>query len=191
MSFGVFLAVLVAAFLHAFWNALIKVGANKQASMLVLTLGNAASGLVVAAFRRSRSPRWPWLLGSGLMHMTYQLFLAYAYEQGDLSRVYPIARGAAPMIVLAVTAAFAIDAVRGFELLGVLVLGLGILLMARGALVNGESRRMLPFAFGSACATAGYTLIDGLGARVSGDPVPMSPGSSSSQRSSIRPRSSP
>jgi drug/metabolite transporter (DMT)-like permease len=105
------------------------------------------------------------------MHMTYQLFLAYAYEQGDLSRVYPIARGAAPMIVLAVTAAFAIDAVRGFELLGVLVLGLGIVLMARGALMNGESRRMLPFAFGSASATAGYTLIDGLGARVSGDPV--------------------
>ncbi|MCU0854097.1 MAG: DMT family transporter [Rhodobacteraceae bacterium] len=172
MSFGVFLAVLVAAFLHAFWNALIKVGANKQASMLVLTLGNAASGLAVAAFRPFPAPEvWPWLLGSGLMHMSYQLFLAYAYEQGDLSRVYPIARGAAPMIVLGVTAALAIDVVQGQELAGVLVLGLGIVLMARGALANGESRRMLPFAFGSACATAGYTLIDGLGARVSGDPV--------------------
>ena len=172
MSFGVFLAVLVAAFLHAFWNALIKVGANKQAAMLVLTLGNAASGLAVAAFRPFPAPEvWPWLLGSGLMHMSYQLFLAYAYEQGDLSRVYPIARGAAPMIVLGVTAALAIEVVQGQELAGVLVLGLGILLMARGALANGESRRMLPFAFGSACATAGYTLIDGLGARVSGDPV--------------------
>jgi drug/metabolite transporter (DMT)-like permease len=172
MTLGVFVAVLFAAFLHAFWNALIKFGRNKQGAMLVLSLGNAVSGLVVAAFLPFPAPEvWPWLIGSGLTHTAYQLFLAYAYEQGDLSRVYPIARGAAPMIVLGVSAVLAIDVIRGVELLGVLTLGLGIALMARGIFRNGESRRMLPFALGSAAATAGYTLIDGLGARVSGDPV--------------------
>ena len=54
---------------------------------------------------------------------------------------------------------------------GVLVLGGGIVLMARGVLTNGESRRLLPFALGAACATAGYTLSDGMGARASGAPV--------------------
>lgn len=172
MTLTVFLAVLFAAFLHAFWNALIKIGRNKQSGMLILSLGNAVTGLAVAAFRPFPAPEvWPWLVASGLTHTAYQLFLAYAYEQGDLSRVYPIARGAAPMIVLLVSAAFAIDTLRAFELSGVLILGLGIALMARGVFRNGESRRMLPFAVGSACATAGYTLIDGLGARVSGDPV--------------------
>lgn len=172
MTLTVLLAVLFAAFLHAFWNALIKTGQSKQTGMLILSLGHALIGLAVAAFRPIPAAEvWPWLVGSGLIHMAYQLFLAYAYEQGDLSRVYPIARGSAPMFVLVVSSALAIDALGRFELAGVLVLGGGILLMARGVFRNGESRRMLPFALGSALATAGYSLVDGLGARVSGDPV--------------------
>jgi drug/metabolite transporter (DMT)-like permease len=172
MTLTVFLAVLAAAFLHAFWNALIKVGANKQTGMLILTLGHGLISLFVVPFRPFPAGEvWPWLVGSGLIHCAYQLFLAYAYEQGDLSRVYPIARGAAPMIVLLVSLAFLADPVTGTEYAGVIVLGCGIALMAAGVFRNGESRRMLPFALGSACATAGYSLVDGLGARVSGDPL--------------------
>jgi drug/metabolite transporter (DMT)-like permease len=172
LTLTVFFAVLFAAFLHAFWNALIKTGASKHGGMLILTLGHALIGLAVVSFRPLPAPEvWPWLLGSGLIHMAYQTFLAYAYDHGDLSRVYPIARGAAPMIVLIVSAALAIDAMTRWELTGVLVLGCGIFLMARGVFSSGESRRMLPFALGSAVATAGYSLVDGLGARVSGDPV--------------------
>lgn len=172
MTFGVFLAVLVAALLHAGWNAIIKVGVSKQTSMFLLSTGNAAMGAAVAAFLPLPGAEvWPWLLASGLIHTAYQLFLAYAYEQGDLSRVYPLARGAAPMIVLGVSLLFLADPLDPLDLAGVTVLGLGIALMARGVFANGESRRLLPFAFGAAAATAGYTLTDGLGARVSGEPV--------------------
>ena len=73
------------------------------------------------------------------------------------------------MIVALVGAVTLADAVTTHEYLGIVVLGAGILLMARGVFAQGEERRMLPFAIGSACATATYTLIDGLGARVSGD----------------------
>ena len=172
MSSIVFLAVLAAAFLHAGWNALIKTGGSKQTAMLVLSLGHAAIGLAIAPFRPfPGSDVWPWLLGSGLIHCAYQLFLAYAYEQGDLSRVYPISRGAAPLIVLLVSLGFLPDPLGGWEVAGIAVLGAGILLMARGVFTSGESRRMLPFALGAACATAGYSLVDGLGARISGDPL--------------------
>ncbi|MCX7643691.1 MAG: EamA family transporter [Rhodobacteraceae bacterium] len=172
MSFGVFLAVLVAALLHAGWNAVIKLGVSKQTSMFVLSTGNAAMGAAVAAFFPLPGAEvWPWLFASGLMHTAYQLFLAYAYEQGDLSRVYPLARGAAPMIVLGVSLLFLADPLNPLDLAGITVLGTGIALMARGVFANGESRRLLPFAFGAAAATAGYTLTDGLGGRVSGEPV--------------------
>ncbi|MCW1934358.1 EamA family transporter [Pararhodobacter zhoushanensis] len=172
MSVGVFLAVLCAALLHAGWNAIIKTGLSKQTSMFLLSTGQAVIGLVVALCLPFPEPAvWPWLLGSGLIHMCYQLFLAYAYEQGDLSRVYPIARGAAPMLVLGVSLLFLADELEAGALWGIAVLGCGIALMARGVLTSGESRRLLPFAFGSALATAGYTLTDGLGARVSGEPV--------------------
>jgi drug/metabolite transporter (DMT)-like permease len=172
MSFTVLLAVLGAALLHAGWNAIIKTGLSKQTSMFLLSVGHAAIGFCVALTKPfPEAEVWPWLLASGLIHMAYQLFLAFAYEQGDLSRVYPLARGAAPMMVLVVSVLFLSDPMGMMDYVGVLVLGLGIAFMARGVFTNGESRRLLPFAFGSAMATAGYTLADGLGARVAGDPL--------------------
>ena len=172
MSIGVFLAVLGAALLHAGWNAIVKTGLSKQTSMFLLSVGHALLGVMIALTKPiPASEVWPWLIASGLIHMAYQLFLAFAYEQGDLSRVYPIARGAAPMIVVIVSVLFLPDPMGKMDYIGILVLGLGIIFMARGALTNGESWRLLPFAFGSAMATAGYTLADGLGARVAGDPL--------------------
>ena len=172
MTIGILIAVLVAAFLHAGWNAIIKTGLSKQSAMFMLSAGHAVIGAAITVTRPFPAPDvWPWLVASGLIHMAYQLFLAFAYEQGDLSRVYPIARGAAPMVVLVVSILFLADPVSSFEYMGIAVLGCGIFLMARGVFSSGESRRLLPFALGSAMATAGYTLADGLGARVSGDPV--------------------
>jgi len=171
MSLGIFLAVLVAAVLHAGWNAIVKTSLSKQTSMFLLSVGHAGIGALVVATRPFPAAEvWPWLFASGLIHMAYQLFLAYAYEQGDLSRVYPIARGAAPMLVLMVSLGFLADSMGGWDYAGIVVLGLGIILMARGVFQNGESRKLLPYALGAALATAGYTLADGLGARVSGDP---------------------
>ena len=170
MSAFVFFAVLPAALLHASWNALIKSGGNKFTSMLIMTVLQGAFGGVIALFSAlPASEVWPWLLISALFHSGYKLFLSYAYEQGDLSRVYPIARGAAPMIVLALSGFLLSDLLDTLEVFGVLILGLGILFMARGAFANGESRRLVPFAFGSALMTAGYSIVDGLGARVAGD----------------------
>jgi len=170
MTFTVFLAVIGAALLHASWNALIKLGGGRLTTMLILTIVQGVLGGAIAlAYPLPQGQVWLWLLGSGLLHSAYKFFLSYAYEHGDLSRVYPIARGAAPMIVLLVSGLFLADRVEQIEVAGILVLGLGILLMAHGVFSNGESRRLLPFAIGSAMATAGYSLVDGLGARVAGD----------------------
>ena len=170
MTVLVFCAVLIAALLHAGWNALVKTGNNKQTAMLILTLAHAFFGLCLIPFLpMPQGEVWIWLLASGFTHMFYQLFLGFAYERGDLSRVYPIARGGAPMIVLTVSVLFGVDTLRGFDFLGILVLGLGILLMARGVFNSGEDHKLIFLAVGSACATACYSLIDGLGARVMGD----------------------
>lgn len=174
------LAVLGSAFLHALWNSLIKVGASRLGAMVILSIGEVPIGLAVLALRPALD--WtvaPWVLAAGCAHFFYKTFLTYAYEHGDLSRVYPIARGSAPLIVtlvapalaLAFPQAMAADSLTFHEYAGIVVLGGGILLMAQGIFANGENRRMLPFALGSACATASYTLLDGHGARVAGDAV--------------------
>lgn len=172
MTLGIFLAVLGAAFLHALWNALIKLGTSKVGGMVILSIVEVPIGLAVLAFAAPIDPAAvPWVIAAGCTHFAYKFFLTYAYDRGDLSRVYPIARGAAPMLVALVGAAFLADAVSGQEYLAIAVLAAGILLMARGVIASGEDRRLLPFALGSALATATYTLIDGMGARVSGAPV--------------------
>ena len=172
MTVGVFLAVLGAALLHASWNALIKIGTSKLGAMLIFSVVSGAIGLAVAMTRPLPGAEvWPWLMASTMIHVVYQGCLALAYETGDLSRVYPIARGAAPIMVLAVGAVLLPDRLAPAEILGVVVMGAGLLAMARGVFSGGESRRLLPFALGSAVATAGYSLVDGMGARVSGDAV--------------------
>ena len=172
MSLWVMLAVLGAAFLHALWNSLLKVGASRMGAMVILSMGEIPIGLAVVMARPALD--WsvaPWVIAAGCAHFFYKLFLTYAYERGDLSRVYPIARGSAPLMVGLVSPFFLPDVITPVEFAGIAVLGLGILLMAQGVFANGENRRLIPYALGSACATATYTLIDGQGARVSGDAV--------------------
>jgi drug/metabolite transporter (DMT)-like permease len=172
MTLGVLLAVLAAAFLHALWNALIKVGTDKVAAMVVLSVMEVPIGLAVALSRPwPPAEVWPYVIAAGCTHFAYKFFLTSAYERGDLSRVYPLARGAAPMIVGVVSWIALSDVLTTAEAVGIMVLGAGIILMARGVFTGGEERRLIPFALGSAVATATYTMIDGLGARVSGDAI--------------------
>lgn len=172
MSFAVFLWVMGAALLHAAWNAIVKTGDSKTTGMFMVAFGNGAVGLAVVVTRDwPGADIWPWIIASGFIRMLYLLFLGYAYEHGDLSRVYPIARGAAPLFVLMVGGVFLSDVISRTEFIGILILGAGILLMARGAFSSGESRRLVPFALGSAMATAAYSIVDGIGARLSGDPI--------------------
>jgi drug/metabolite transporter (DMT)-like permease len=172
LSFAILLAVLGSAFLHALWNALIKTGTSRLGAMIILSIGEVPIGLAVASLRPLPAPEvWKWVLMAGCAHFFYKFFLTYAYERGDLSRVYPIARGAAPLIVALAGSVLLNDHLTLHEFAGIAILGCGILLMAQGIFSNGENRKMLPFALGSACATATYTMLDGTGARVAGDAI--------------------
>lgn len=170
MSVFVFAAVLFAALLHASWNAIVKFGDDKFQGMVLLSIAHGLIGLVMIAVFPAPDPESWWLLaGSVLFHLVYKSFLTVAYMRGDLSRVYPIARGTAPMIVLAVSLVILSDVVTGKQIGGILLVGLGIVLMARGVFTQGEERALIPYALLAAVGTAGYSLFDGLGARASGN----------------------
>ncbi len=172
MTFPILLAVLGSALLHALWNSIVKTGTSRLGAMVVLSVFEVPIGLTVAIFSPAPTLRvLPWVAASGLAHFFYKFFLAYAYARGDLSRVYPIARGTAPLVVAIASALFLADLITPLQFAGIAVLGLGILTMAQGVLSSGENRRLIPYALGAATATATYTLIDGQGARVAGDAV--------------------
>ena len=153
----VLLAVLGSAFLHAMWNSLVKTGASRLGAMVVLSVCEVPIGLAVAALRPLPAlDVVPWVLASGLVHFFYKFFLTYAYERGDLSRVYPIARGTAPLVVALLSGAVLTDVVTPVEFAGISLLGFGILMMAQGVFAQGENRRLIPFALGSAASYGAY-----------------------------------
>lgn len=167
MEFPVFLAVLFAAILHSGWNAVIRSSGDRFQGMLLLTFTQGLMALGMAVFVPLPSGIvWVWVLASGLVHTIYKLFLTAAYQHGDLSRVYPIARGAAPMIVVLVGYFLLADTIAGKEYVGIGLIAFGVMMMARGVFTSGESRRLIPLALGSAVCTAGYSIVDGMGARV-------------------------
>jgi drug/metabolite transporter (DMT)-like permease len=168
MSFTVCLAILFAAFLHAAWNAVLKSGTDKLQGMVLLSVAHATIGLMmIIAFPLPDRASLVWLAASVVLHLIYKAFLTLAYQKGDLSRVYPISRGTAPVMVLIISLLFLNDEFNTWQIAGVVLVGFGILMMARGVFTHGERRDLLPYALVAAMGTAGYTLADGIGARVS------------------------
>ena len=173
MSPGVFAAVLAAAALHAGWNAFLKV---KLEPFLAMTLITGAGGLVgvplLIAFGFPRLEAWPWLMASVVIHLGYYFALSEAYRRADMGQIYPIARGAAPLLTASATVGLLHEPLSLQSAAGIAVLGCGIMLIA----LLGRRRHAAfdPVAIGFALLTAGivcaYTLVDGIGARTAGDP---------------------
>jgi drug/metabolite transporter (DMT)-like permease len=166
----VFALVLGAALLHASWNALIKAGGDPFVRLAVV---NVVSGLCavpfVAVVPFPASASWPYLFGSVVIHHAYYLALAYGYRFGDLSHVYPIARGVAPPLVAFVAWAFAGEQPGALGLVAILVISGGIVSLAFTDDGRLAAVKPLGFALATGVAIAGYTLCDGLGGRSAGD----------------------
>ena len=167
MTGTVFAAVLFAAFLHASWNAWVKSGEDRFASILRLSVGQSVIASLLVPFFGTPWAAWPWIVGSAILHTGYKIFLINAYERGDLSQVYPLARGTAPLIVAVAGAVFLAEIPPPLRLAAVAAIGLGILLMAAGSRERRLTGTALLLALGTAAWTASYTMVDGLGARSS------------------------
>jgi len=170
MTTTVFLAVLCAALLHATWNALVKGGVDKRVSMAAVMLGHLPFALVILPLvPLPAAPSLPYLIAGIVLHAGYQLFLFQSYQKGDLTQVYPIARGSAPLIVALVSVVFLGVHLSPVELLAVTIIGAGILSLAlvrRADGMRNGGAAMLALVTG--CFIASYSLVDGLGARLAG-----------------------
>jgi drug/metabolite transporter (DMT)-like permease len=173
METFVFLAVLFAAACHAGWNALIKVGLDPLSTTTLISIG---SGIVALAFAplvgTPAAAAWPWLLASVAIQLAYFASLIESYRTGDLGQVYPIARGSAPLMTAAVTSAFIGEKLSALGWTGIVVLVAGVLLLsARGGRELAQiDRRAIGFALFTALTICAYSVVDGIGARLSANP---------------------
>ena len=168
----VFLAVLFAALCHAGWNALIKTGLDPLRATTVIALGAVAVALPLLLISGlPDAAAWPWLVASMAVHVFYFAGLIEAYRAGDLSQVYPIARGAAPLMTATAATVFVGEHLSALGWAGIAVLAAGVLLLsARGGSGFGNlDRRAVGFALFTAVTICAYSVVDGIGVRLSGN----------------------
>ncbi len=170
MTTTVFLAVIGAALLHAAWNALVKGGADKLVSLTAVMFGHTPFAIVAVLIAPPiGAEALPFLAVGILLHLGYQLFLLYSYGAGDLTQVYPIARGSAPLIVAFVSITVLGVTLKGTELIAVLIIGIGIVSLALVRRADGlRNGKAAMFALITGCFIAGYSIVDGMGARAGG-----------------------
>ena len=170
MSADVFVMVLGAALVHATWNALIKINGDRLALIKVMSSTQLVLSLCLIPFVEvPAAESLPYLLASPILNTGYMLFLNRAYQAGDLSLVYPLARGIAPLIVAVVSVGLLGEHLSHASQIAVLLIALGItsLALTRGAAALRDPRPVL-LALGTGGFIAGYTIIDGIGARAAG-----------------------
>ena len=181
MSLDVFLVVLAAAALHAGWNTLLKLRAAPGLATPVdpmvstLLLGMAACLIAVSFLGVTGLPApasWPYAFASAVIHIAYYLLVGAAYRAADLSAVYPITRGTAPLGSALLAAVFLGESLPPAAWFGIAAICAGVVGMAASALRRGGlTPAGLGFAGANAVVVMLYTLVDGQGARLSGNPA--------------------
>ncbi|WP_353254540.1 EamA family transporter [Burkholderia anthina] len=170
----VLFAVLCAAFLHASWNALVRSSGDRLRSATVLQI---AIGLFALLFLPAAAPislaSWICVAASAVIHVVYTLLLVRAYEHGDLTVAYPVARGTAPLLVTLGAAAFAGERLSAGAQCGLVLICAGIMAIGleggRGA--RHRMTQVLPTAFATGVSIAAYSVVDGIGVRESGSTI--------------------
>lgn len=170
MSTSVFIAVLGAAFLHAAWNAIVKGGNDKTLSVGAVAIGHTPFAMIAMLFVPLPAiESLPYLLAGIALHFGYQYFLINSYKIGDLTQVYPIARGSAPLIVSLVSVFFLGVTLGSLEVLAILLIAGGIISLALVRRADDQRNgKAAILALVTGGFIASYSLVDGLGARIAG-----------------------
>jgi drug/metabolite transporter (DMT)-like permease len=165
-------AVLIGAMLHASWNALVRSASDKFLDIVLIVAGAGVIAILWLPFLPiPRASSWPYLAASVLVHVGYFTFVALAYRKGELSFAYPIMRGSAPVFSAVAAALLLNELPSPAGWMGILLICGGVILLAGDSWRSGSfPRASAAFAFTNAGVIVLYTLIDGVGARLSGSP---------------------
>jgi len=165
----VFAIVLLAAALHASWNAIVKQGGDTLLTTVLVTTSAALIAVAGLPFLPRPLPAsWPFIAASTVFQIAYFVLVARTYRIADMSLTYPLMRGTAPLLVALASLALMGESLSRSAWLGVAIICVGILSMARAA--RQASKAGVALSLGNAIIIAGYTLIDGIGVRRSGAP---------------------
>ncbi len=164
--------ILAAAVLHALWNAIVKGSMDRGVSIGLVATGSSLFGWMLVPFVDTPHPdSWLFIALTVAIHLFYFMFLILAYRLGDFSQMYPIARGISPVLVTLGAMVLVGDHLTMTGWAGLLVISgaIAVVVIARGGVPNDPVAIMAAIMTG--LCIAAYTIVDGMGVRLSGAPT--------------------
>ena len=172
MDINVFMAVMLAAILHSTWNGMVKKHRNKVISVSAIMFGHVPVAIVVMLFVPLPAiESVPYIILSALIHQGYQWYLISAYKIGDLTKVYPIARGTGPIITTLISIGLLGVLIEKFQIISIVLISFGIILLGLLGESSLKNKKTIFYSLATGFFIGLYSLIDGYGARISLTPL--------------------
>ncbi|WP_432754984.1 EamA family transporter [Pseudomonas sp. WMBT8] len=160
--------VLISAFMHATWNAVVRAGSSRF--MTLALVDGTALLICLAALPLVNVPSlqvWGYVLLSVILNTVYRLFLIKAYETGDFGQVYPVMRGVPPVLVALFSYFLLHEQLSFHAMAGVLLICLGIISLTFVRRMTAQMLKPILMAVGAGVFIASYTVVDAKGVRAS------------------------
>ena len=172
MELSIFLLVIFAAILHAIWNAMVKNFEDKVISVSAIVFGHMPMSVVVMLFVPLPTlESVPYIILSAIIHQGYQYNLITAYKLGDLTRVYPIARGTGPIVATLLSIVFLGLLISKFQILAIVLICFGIIILGLFSENSVKNNKAVFYSLATGFFIGLYSLADGHGARISLSPL--------------------
>ena len=172
MSLTIFILVILAAFLHAVWNVMVKNFEDKVISVSAIVFGHVPMAILVMLFLPSPTlESIPYIILSAIIHQGYQYYLISAYKIGDLTRVYPIARGTGPIVATLISITFLGLLISKFQILSISLICFGIIILGLFSKDLLKNNKTVVYSLATGFFIGSYSLADGYGARISLSPL--------------------
>ena len=171
MENHVFFIVIFATFMHAIWNGMVKNHPDKAVAVSAIVFGHIPLAIIAIIFLPAPAIDCiPYIVVSAIVHQGYQWYLLSAYQIGDLTKVYPIARGFGPLVATLVSILILSLVLKSLIILSILLICFGIMILGLGDKEN-KNFKVLQLSLFTGFFIGLYSLVDGYGARVSLSPV--------------------
>ena len=172
MSPTVFTVVILAAIIHAIWNGMVKNFEDKVISVSAIVFGHVPIAILVMLFLPLPSMESiPYIILSAIIHQGYQYYLISAYKIGDLTKVYPIARGTGPIVATLISITFLGLLISKFQMLSIFLICFGIIILGLFNKKSVKNNKTIVYSVATGFFIGLYSLTDGYGARVSLSPL--------------------
>ena len=168
MDNKVFLLVLIATVMHAVWNAMVKKHPDKVVAVSGIVFGHVPCSIIAIILLPAPSAASiPFIIASVFIHQGYQWFLLSSYQIGDLTKVYPIARGSGPLVATIISILFLGLVLDNLIILSICFICLGILVLGIFDRSNKKNSKIIQYSLFTGFFIGLYSLVDGYGARAS------------------------